>query len=221
MSAESGVPTFRGAEGLWRNMRPEQVSTADAFARDPGMVWEWYNMRRDALAGIDPNAGHHAIAAIERHVGTFTLVTQNIDGLHRAAGSENVLEVHGNIWNVRCTTCKQREPRVGEKLTALPRCNCGGLLRPDVVWFGEMLPSDVWDAAERAANESDLFLSVGTSALVYPAAGLLDAAWRATRIEVNLEPTPASGRVEIALQGRSGEILPELVRRAWEERGST
>ncbi|MCG3180640.1 MAG: NAD-dependent protein deacylase [Phycisphaerae bacterium] len=216
VSAESGVPTFRGLDGLWKNFRPEEVSNPDAFARDPALVWEWYNMRRDRLGGVEPNPGHHAIAEIERRVDRFTLVTQNVDGLHAAAGSRNVLEVHGNIWRTLCTGCGRRQDRTGERLDALPACPaCGALLRPDVVWFGEMLDPDLWDAAVEAVRSCDLFLSVGTSAVVYPAAGLLDAAAGAVKIEVNVEPTPASARVDIALAGRSGQLLPLLARQAF------
>src|SRR5262245_37924454 len=170
VSAESGVATFRGAGGLWEGHRVEEVATPEAFERDPTLVWRFYNMRRANLRTIRPNPGHHALAALEGHFGAgFTLVTQNIDGLHAAAGSRNVLEVHGNIWRIRCSGCEARLDRAGVDLPDLPRCPaCGALMRVDVVWFGENLPEDVWRAACRATAECQAFLVVGTSAVVYP-----------------------------------------------------
>jgi NAD-dependent deacetylase len=217
VSAESGLATFRGQGGLWEGQRVEDVATPRAFARDPTLVWRFYNMRRANLATVRPNPGHHALAALERlKPGNFTLITQNVDGLHQAAGSKNVLEIHGAIYRVRCVGCGQIEDRGVEALAELPRCRkCAALLRPDVVWFEEMLPQDIWQEADRAAEECDCFLVVGTSAVVYPAAGLAESArvHGAGVIEVNLTPTPASHGADVVLLGPSGTILPALVAR--------
>jgi NAD-dependent deacetylase len=216
VSAESGVATFRGAGGLWEGHRVEDVATPWAFDRDPALVWKFYNARRTALRSVAPNPGHRALVAMEERWGSehFTLVTQNVDGLHRAAGSRNVLEIHGTLTRVRCSGCDKVDDRPAEDLPELPRCDCGALLRPDVVWFGEALPEVVWRQAARAAATCDCFLVVGTSAVVYPAAGLIDAARQsgAGVIEVNLEPTGACAGA-VGLYGPSGVILPELVRR--------
>ncbi len=217
VSAESGVPTFRGAGGLWEGQRVEDVATPRAFARDPAQVWRFYNARRAGLRTVQPNAGHRALAELEDRWGSerFTLVTQNVDGLHRAAGSRHVLEIHGTLSRVRCTGCARVEDRGGEDLPELPRCGCGALLRPDIVWFEECLPEDVWRRAALAAATCDCFLVVGTSAVVYPSAGLIDTARQvgAGVIEVNLEATPASHGGVVGLYGRAGEILPQLVQR--------
>jgi NAD-dependent deacetylase len=216
VSAESGVATFRGAGGLWEGHRIEDVATPGAFQRDPTLVWRFYNARRAALRSVAPNPGHHALAGMEDRWGSdhFTLITQNIDGLHRAAGSRNVLEIHGLLSRVRCSGCDRVEDRPGEDLPEMPRCGCGALLRPDVVWFGEGLPEDVWRKAAIAAATCDCFLVVGTSAVVYPAAGLIDAAAQAGArvVEINLEPTEACASA-LGLYGPSGVLLPELVRR--------
>jgi NAD-dependent deacetylase len=216
VSAESGVATFRGGGGLWEGYRIEEVATPFAFERDPALVWRFYNMRRTQLWTVKPNPGHYALAALEKRWGSdrFTVITQNVDGLHRAAGSQHVLELHGNLTRVRCTYCGQVEARPDEDLPPLPHCDdCRGLLRPDIVWFHEMLPEDVWRDAALATGECDCFLVVGTSAVVYPAAGLIDAARAvgAAVIEINLEATPATQPGTIALRGKSGEILPRLL----------
>jgi NAD-dependent deacetylase len=217
VSAESGVPTFRGAGGLWEGHRVEEVATPEAFARDPQLVWRFNNLRRDSMSSVEPNDGHRALAALEDRLGAgFTLVTQNIDGLHHRAGSRNVLEVHGRMSRVRCTACKYVADRPGEKLPPMPECpQCGKLLRPDVVWFGEMLPHAVWRAAQAAAEACQCFLVIGTSAVVFPAAGLIHAARRAGAavIEFNLEETAASEAADVSLFGPSGKLLPELMRR--------
>ncbi len=214
ISAESGIPTFRGAGGLWRSFRPEQLATPEAFARDPGLVWEWYLWRRGLIARAQPNAGHYALVGLEERVPRFTLVTQNVDGLHERAGSRNVLKVHGDIWEVRCTACGRqgRDERLAFDPLP-PRCACGGLLRPAVVWFGEMLPAAVWQAAERAAAAAEVLLVVGTSAVVHPAASLIPLAKSAGAkvIEVNLEETPYSASLDCSLRGKAGDILPDLI----------
>lgn len=216
ISAESGLATFRGKDGLWEGQRPEDVATPMAFRRDPQLVWRFYHHRRANLAKVRPNPGHTALVALEKHFTgeRFTLVTQNVDGLHQAAGSRQVLEIHGSIRVIRCTGCGQAADRGTETLPDLPRCDdCGELLRPGVVWFHEQLPEDVWMRAQRAVAASDCFLVVGTSAVVYPAAGLIDLAKTegASVIEVNVERTPASGTVDVGLYGPSGQLLPRLV----------
>ena len=219
VSAESGVPTFRDGGGLWEGHRVEEVATPFAFRRDPSLVWRFYNARRAALREVRPNPGHFALKTLGDRLGLdrFTLITQNVDGLHRTAGSRNVLELHGNLARVRCTGCERIEDRGGEVLPELPHCGtCGALLRPDIVWFHEMLPMDVWRAAEARARDCDCILVVGTSAVVYPAAGLVPLArdQGARVIEVNLTPTEASHFVDVGLHGPSGQILPRLVERA-------
>jgi NAD-dependent deacetylase len=215
VSAESGVPTFRDNNGLWENHRVEEVATPGAFRRDPTLVWRFYNARRDNLRQAKPNPGHFALVALEGRFGErFTLATQNVDGLHRAAGSRRVLELHGSLLRTRCTKCGKVEGRGTEALDELPHCaECGHLLRPDVVWFEEALPEEEWQEAKRAAGRCDCFLVVGTSAVVYPAAGLIASARYAGAkvIEVNLERTEASGAADVGLYGPSGELLPRLV----------
>ena len=218
ISAESGVPTFRDAQtGLWAKYDPQQLATPEAFARDPELVWRWYAWRRDLVEAAAPNAGHEALATLERSVPTFSLVTQNVDGLHREAGSEKVLELHGNIRRSRCSA-ENVTVEADEADHVPPLCpNCGAPLRPDVVWFGEALPAAESWAASEAARTSDLFLSVGTSGLVYPAAALPYEALEngATVVEVNPEPTPLAPNARYSVRGRAGEVLPELVRAAF------
>jgi len=211
ISAESGIPTFRGPGGLWRNFRPEDLATPEAFARDPRTVWEWYLWRRGLIDAAEPNAGHRALIALEQRHERFTLITQNVDGLHDRAGSRRILKVHGDLWHARCTGCAyQRKDRALAYPALPPPCpECGAPLRPGVVWFGESLPRVVWAEAERAVAQADLLLVVGTSAQVYPAAGLIDLARCA--MEVNPVATPFSSRVTMALAGPAGEILPALV----------
>ena len=214
ISAESGVPTFRGAEGLWKNFRAEELATPQAFARDPKLVWEWYAWRRKLISEVEPNAGHDAIAKLEERVADFTLITQNVDGLHDRAGSRNVIKIHGDIWEVRCVSCnrERRDERLEFPETP-PLCECGGMLRPAVVWFGESLPEGAWEASELAVTTAEVMLVVGTSAVVYPAAGLVPLAKQAGAkvIEVNLEETQFSSMLDCSLRGKSGEILPRLV----------
>lgn len=214
ISAESGVPTFRDAQtGLWANFRAEDLATPEAFLRNPGMVWEWYAMRRDRIALVRPNAGHYALADIESRVEAFTLITQNIDDLHRKAGSRRVLELHGNILRTKCFAENTVVDR-WDSVDVPPKCpRCGAMLRPDVVWFGEMLPADEMREAMEAARNCDVFLSIGTSGLVYPAAGLpFEARQRgAVLVEINPEETPLSPYAHLILNGKSGEVLPTLV----------
>ena len=215
ISAESGLPTFRGAGGLWEGQRVEDVASPAAFRRDPALVWRFYNARRKSLLSVKPNASHLALAQLEERLGDgFTLITQNVDGLHRVAGSRRVLELHGSLARVRCTGCMAIEDRGQEQLTELPTCDrCGGLLRPDIVWFFEPLPNDVWQQAEQAARTCQCFLVIGTSAIVYPAAGLTLVARQggAGVIEINLERTDASAYADLSLLGPSGQILPRLL----------
>ncbi len=214
VSAESGVPTFRGTEGLWRRYRAEDLATPEAFQRDPGLVWEWYDWRRQRIARCRPNPAHHAIAWLERRAPEFLLITQNVDGLHRRAGSVRMVELHGSLWRVRCLAEGKTAENLEVPLRPIPpRCACGGLLRPDVVWFGETLPAEALHAAFGAAESCDLFFVVGTSALVQPAAWLPVIARRrgAYVVEVNLEPTPLTSLAHESHQGKAGALLPELL----------
>ena len=215
ISAESGIPTFRGPGGLWRNFSPEQLATPQAFAGNPRLVWEWYDWRRQVIHRAQPNPGHLALAELERRAhGGFTLVTQNVDGLHDRAGSRNIEKLHGDIWQLRCTVCGAEELNGQVPIAPLPpRCRCGGLLRPGVVWFGEALPEEVWARAFGAARSAQVFLVIGTSAVVYPAAGLIEVARQAgARVAiVNPDPTPADELADWVLRGPAGEILPRLL----------
>lgn len=221
VSQESGLRTFRDSQtGLWAQYKPEDLATPEAFLRDPKLVWDWYAMRREKVGAVQPNLGHFALARIEKRASRFTLITQNVDGLHRKAGSVNVVELHGNLQRVKCFSCGRQAEDWDKTSGEMPRCRfCNGLLRPDVVWFGEQLPLDALQAALEAARGCDLFLSVGTSGLVRPASSLAQEARKhgARLVEVNLEPTPLSAAVDFALHGRSGEILPALAAAAWPE----
>jgi len=214
ISAESGIPTFRGPGGLWRTHRPEDLATPEAFARDPKLSWEWYDWRRSVIAAVEPNAGHFALARMEQRASRFTLVTQNVDGLHDRAESQRLLKVHGDIWMLRCTVCRREWRDLRASLPELPpRCDCGALARPGVVWFGEALPTDVWSEAVGAARAAELFLVVGTSAVVYPAAGLVQLvkSMGAKVVEINLAETPVSGLVDLSWRAPAAEALPQLV----------
>ena len=216
ISAESGVPTFRDAQtGLWSNFRPEELATPEAFQRNPKLVWEWYAWRRGLASQAQPNAGHLALVELERRVPQFSLITQNVDGLHQRAGSRNVIELHGNITRTKCF----EEDVLVEKWTETdetpPRCpRCGGRLRPDVVWFGEALAPDDLERALTDSQSCDLFFSIGTSALVHPAASLPFEALQhgATVVEINPDETPLTSHATFALRGLSGVILPEILR---------
>lgn len=215
ISAESGVPTFRGDDGLWKKFRPEELANFQAFIRNPNLVWEWYAYRLKLIHDVKPNPGHYALVDLERCVNEFTLVTQNVDNLHRRAGSNSVVELHGNIERSYCIDCGAIESELNlDSLVEAPHCQkCGGLIRPDVVWFGEMLPVEAFSKAEKAARHCDMFLCIGTSAVVYPAASLPSTAFDhgAFVVEINREITELSSRVHETLLGAAGEILPQLV----------
>jgi NAD-dependent deacetylase len=219
VSQESGLRTFRDAQtGLWVQYKPEELASPQAFVRDPKLIWDWYAWRREAVKGIRPNAGHYALVEIEKHVPVFTLITQNVDGLHLMAGNQNVLELHGNIQRVRCSECYTFAETWGDDTESVPQCAvCGGLLRPDVVWFGESLPRAQLEAAVEATRACDIFFSIGTSGVVQPAASLAYAAHNrdAVVVEINAEPTSLTPKADYFLQGKSGEILPELVKAVW------
>ena len=214
VSAESGVPTFRGPGGMWRNRDPMSLATPEAFAADPKTVWEWYQWRRDLIRKCAPNPGHDAIAAIEREKEDYLLVTQNVDGLHRLAGSKKMVEFHGSIWAVRCAGCG-REEEVRSNFPLLPpRCpSCGDLLRPGVVWFGEQIPSEALKASLDMVERCDLLLVAGTSSVVQPSASFAFAVSQrgGTVIEINLEETPVSGAARFSLRGKTGELLPAIL----------
>jgi NAD-dependent deacetylase len=214
ISAESGVPTFRGAGGLWKNHKPEELATAEAFSKDPRLVWEWYNWRRELIAKALPNAAHRALVEFEKRKPRFTLITQNVDGLHDRAGSGKMLKLHGDIWRMRCTSCGANWPDRRAPLPQLPpHCQCGGLARPGVVWFGEPLPDGMMKEAEHAASTAAVFLVIGTSAVVQPAASLVPYARKAGAkvVEINIEETAASAMVDCTLRGPAGELLPQLL----------
>lgn len=214
VSAESGVPTFRGKDGLWRTYRAEELATPEAFARDPRTVWEWYDYRRQIVAGIEPNPAHSAITRLDETFGRFLLITQNVDGLHERSGTKRMVELHGNLFRVRCTGGCGTSQNLEVPLKAIPpTCTCGAMLRPDVVWFGESLPERAISAACEASQTCDLMLVVGTSAVVQPAASMPLIAKQAGAhlIEVNPDPTPITPFVDIALSGKAGEVLPEAV----------
>jgi NAD-dependent deacetylase len=214
ISADSGVPTFRGEEGLWRNFRPEELASPQAFERDPTLVWEWYNWRRELLSTKEPNAAHKAIAQLEKHIKQFWLITQNVDGLHPAAGSTKLSEIHGNIWKVRCTTCGKLNANYDVPIAILPYCtDCKGLLRPHIVWFGESLNQQDLDDSLQALRSCEVLLIIGTSGVVYPAASFAPIAKQegALVVELNLDPTPHSDLVDLSIQGRAKDLVPLLL----------
>ncbi len=215
ISAESGVPTFRGDGGIWNKMKPEELANFDAFMRNTGLVWEWYLHRKRIMQSIQPNPGHFAIAEMERLFKHVAVVTQNIDNLHRRAGSSTIYELHGNIERNYCIDCgKNYSNEDIFQAGSIPRCtSCNGLIRPDVVWFGEMLPQDEWNASIQEAEVADVLFVVGTSAVVYPAASIPQHAKRsgAYVIEVNIEPTDFSRFADLTILGKAGEILPRIV----------
>jgi NAD-dependent deacetylase len=218
ISAESGIPTFREAQtGLWSQYDPTELATPDAFLRNPKLVWEWYAWRRELVAHADPNPGHFALAEMEQFIPSFTLITQNIDSLHQRAGSVNVVELHGNIARTKCFN-EGVVIETWEDAEAPPHCpRCGGYLRPDVVWFNESLPAEAINTAFNKADSAEVFFSIGTSALVQPAASLPVIAMRggAVTVEINPAPTPLTGHMAFVLEGKAGEVLPELVKTVW------
>jgi len=214
VSAESGVPTFRDPGGIWEKFRPEQLANFEAFMSDPDFVWSWYQHRREIMRDVKPNAGHYVLAEMEKIFDEFNLVTQNIDNLHHRAGSRRVTELHGNIERNYCIKCKKFYEEVDVKQKSVLKCDCGGLIRPDVVWFGEMLPYNALKHAEDCAKNSELFFTIGTSAEVYPAAllPLMAKSAGAYVVEINTKPTAISYDVDEVLEGKSGEILDGLVK---------
>lgn len=213
VSAESGVPTFRGEGGLWKNFRAEELATPEAFKKDPALVWEFYDFRRQTLSRIRPNPAHYALARLSERFENFTVITQNVDGLHTLAGSKTVLELHGNIWRVRCLECGGVSENRVVPINTPPRCNCGGLLRPDVVWFGEALPEETFQKALRAAEKCEIMLVVGTSGVVQPAMSLAVAAKSngAFLVEINPDPGLLSHIMDVVIPAGAGKTLPELL----------
>lgn len=213
ISAESGIATFRGKDGIWNKMKPEELANFNAFLNNPDLVWKWYQHRREIVHNTNPNLGHVAIASLEKYY-DVTVVTQNIDNLHRRAGSKKIYELHGNIERNFCIECKKfYDLEELEKTEGVPHCKrCGGLIRPDVVWFGEFLPQDEFRGGESAAEKSDICFVVGTSAVVYPAAYIPTSAKRAGSyiVEINIEPTELTNYTDYSLFGKSGEILPKI-----------
>ena len=210
VSAESGIPTFRSNGGYWRTYSFQDLATPEGFARDPKLVWTWYEERRRAIALAKPNPGHYALVEVEQGKPEFTLITQNVDGLHELSGSHNVIRLHGSTWTLRCLKCGEERTDRGQLDHLPPYCNCGGMLRPGVVWFGEQLPPGAMEQAEAAVRAADLLIVAGTSAQVYPAAGLIPMAKAV--IEINPQATAFSDRATVSLRGTSAEILPRLLR---------
>jgi len=213
ISAESGIPTFRGENGIWNKLKPEELANFNAFMRNPQMVWEWYNHRKGIIHESKPNAAHYTIAEMQNNFEDVTVVTQNIDNLHRRAGSKKIFELHGNIERNFCVNCKKFHNEELDFSNGVPKCECGGLIRPDVVWFGEYLPGDQFNGGEKAAMNCDIFFVVGTSAVVYPAAGLVFTAKHsgAAIVEINLEETEISSQVDYSFFGKAGEVLPGIL----------
>ena len=212
ISQESGIPTFRGNDGIWRNYDPMKLATIDAFYDDPKLVWEWYNDRRKNILSAQPNEGHKAIVELEKYA-DVVILTQNIDGLHQRGGSSKVLELHGSIIKIKCTVCDYNEEIKSEISTVPPLCKCGNILRPDVVWFGEGLPQDVWQEAMIQASQCDLMVIAGTSLVVSPANTLPLYAKQndAFLLEINPENTEMSSEMNMAIRNSSAVALPELV----------
>lgn len=218
ISAESGIPTFRGKDGIWNKLKPEELANFNAFLRNPQMVWEWYNHRKKIIHDSKPNSGHLAIAEFEKYFDDVTVVTQNIDNLHRRAGSTKIYELHGNIERNYCIKCHTFYNEELDFSDGVPKCKCGGLIRPDVVWFGEFLPADQLEESEKAAIRSDIFFVVGTSAVVYPAAGLVYTAKRSGSfiVEVNIEETEVTSIADVSFFGEAGKVLPAVLEKVKE-----
>jgi len=215
ISEESGIPTFRGAGGIWAKYDYRKLATLEGFRADPHLVWEWYRLRQVEMKKARPNPAHDVIAEMEKHYPKFSVLTQNIDGMHKRAGNKNIVELHGNIWRMRCprdgTVIGLSDPVV----EIPPLCQCGSIMRPDVVWFGEQLPQEILDSASKAAAESDVMFVVGTSAVVYPAAALpiLTKNSGGIVIEINIEETDVSSYADASVFGRAGQVLPALWKR--------
>jgi NAD-dependent deacetylase len=215
VSKESGIPTFRDAQtGLWANFNPEELATPRAFKKNPSLVWKWYDFRREAVKKVEPNAGHYALVQLEERVKKFVLITQNVDGLHLQAGSKDIIELHGNIRQNKCFDHEHPAEDVPCGLEEPPRCHCGSLIRPNVVWFEEALPQAALSRAFAESTACDVMLVIGTSGLVQPAASLPLTAKRerATLIEINPDRTPITPFADIYLGGASGEMLPLVVK---------
>uniref|UniRef100_A0A7V0Z3Z3 NAD-dependent protein deacylase n=1 Tax=candidate division WOR-3 bacterium TaxID=2052148 RepID=A0A7V0Z3Z3_UNCW3 len=214
ISAESGVPTFRGKDGLWKNYSATDLATPEAFNRNPELVWEWYRWRQDIISRANPNPAHYALVDLENHFEGFLLLTQNVDNLHQRAGSKNVLELHGNIFRTRCLKCGRIDNIENARFEKLPYCKCGGLLRPDVVWFGESIPQDVWQKSMGFLSSADVAIICGTSGVVWPAAAIPEIAgnYGVKTIEINLESTPVTPVVDISILSPAGKTLPEIVK---------
>lgn len=214
VSAESGVPTFRDKGGIWEKFKPEELANFETFLNNPDFVWNWYQHRREIMRDVKPNVGHFALAEMEIIFDDFNLITQNIDNLHIRAGSKNVTELHGNIERNYCIKCNQFYNEVSVEEKKVLKCECGGLIRPDVVWFGELLPVESISFAEQSAINSEVFFSIGTSAEVYPAAMLPVTARRAGAyvVEINPQYTSISDYVDETILGKSGEVLTELLK---------
>tara|TARA_B100000315_G_C14559225_1_gene579692 strand:- start:927 stop:1673 length:747 start_codon:yes stop_codon:yes gene_type:complete len=213
ISADSDIPTFRGAEGLWKQYRAEDLASPHAFARDPRLVWEWYSWRRALIAAKMPNCAHEALVSMSGQFSSFVLMTQNVDGLHGMAGSHDCLEIHGNIWKVRCTKCSTVTDNRDLPIVFPPQCAvCGGLLRPHVVWFGESLDSQILDRCMCALQSCDVLLVIGTSGVVQPAASfaMMVKLAGAYTVEINLDPTPSSGSMDTVIKGRAKDVVPLL-----------
>jgi NAD-dependent deacetylase len=212
VSAESGVPTFRASDGLWRNYSAQELATPQAFHGNPTLVWEWYHWRQGLILKAEPNPAHHALARLEDIFQDFLMLTQNVDDMHFRGGSRKVLELHGNIFRVRCCECgkKTEYDQDQKKSDDLPRCACGGLLRPDVVWFGEAIPEDVWREALNFLKDAGVAMICGTSSVVWPAAAIPEFAQQqgVKTIEVNPDPTPVSSIVDVSIRAKAGEVLP-------------
>jgi NAD-dependent deacetylase len=213
VSAESGIPTFRDPGGIWEKFRPEQLANFEAFMSDPDFVWSWYQHRREIMRNVKPNSGHYALAEMENIFEDFNLITQNIDNLHRRAGSKKVTELHGNIERNYCVKCHKFFNEIDISQKRVLKCECGGLIRPDVVWFGEMLPYNALNFAEECARRSEVFFTIGTSAEVYPAATLplIAKQFNSYVVEINTKATVISDDVNEVIEGKSGEILHNLI----------
>lgn len=223
ISAESGIPTFRGKDGIWNKMKPEELANFNAFLRNPELVWDWYQYRKKIVHEASPNPAHLTIAELQDYFNEIVVVTQNVDNFHNRAGSKIVYELHGNIEKNYCINCGKRYDFenlvVGEKV---PKCECGGLIRPDIVWFGEYLPEEIYSLSEHAAETCDIMFVIGTSAVVYPAANIAHIAKRNRKflVEINIERTELSGIVDVSLIGKAGEILPQILQLVKEEKSN-